>query len=465
MKLDRRQFVKSAAGLTALSLGLNLYSPSIFKRRILAAPGAPGRKKLIFIFQRGGNDAINTVIPRGDPQYNTTLRPNLYIQPGEGLSLDGTNPQYPIDAPLRNSFVQLHPSLAPLMEVYQAGDLAILHRIGYKNQSQSHFDSQQYYENGTTNPNLDEGMLYRQTAEMLMASNPFPALSVSSSRVVALQGPSPIPNITDVKTFKFAGSASKNSKFLGRSPGPGVSGRGVLGVYGGPADDPNKPYRDIVYRTGLVLADAMARAATINPDTYVPQNGATYPNGNSFYYKSKQIAQLMKETPVQIIGMNIGGWDTHTNQGRVNGGHPSLLNQVALMIQSLSRDLRDQWQDVVLVTMTEFGRTSYQNGSAGTDHASAISMFVAGGSVKGGVYNARDTQSWTLDGGILSTSNGRYLRYHTDFRAVFAEIFLRHFGDDNFGQTAGLPILNRVIPGYNSLATANPNEYRFLNFL
>jgi len=85
-------------------------------------------------------------------------------------------------------------------------------------------------------------------------------------------------------------------------------------------------------------------------------------------------------------------------------------------------------------------------------------MFVAGGAVKGGVYNAQDMASWNRDGGILSTSNGRYLKYWTDFRAVFAEIFMKHFGDD-------LPTLNRVIPTYNTLAAANPKEYTQLGFL
>ncbi len=461
MKLDRRDFFKTTAGVTALTLGLNAFAPPIFKRKLLAAPPAPGKKKLIFIFMRGGNDVINMMIPRGDPMYNTTVRQSLYLQPEDAIWLDGTTTQYPIDTGLRNSFAQLHPSLAPLMEVYQAGEVAVLHRIGYKNQSQSHFDSQQFYENGTTNPNLEVGMLYRQAEETMdLVNNHFAALGISSAQMVALKGASPIPNIPDVKTFKFAGSDAKTLKFLGRLPSPGVTGRGLLGAYGGPKDYPTKPYREGVYQTGLALADSMntVRANGINPDTYVPQNGATYPANSNFYYKAKQAAQLLKQTPVQLVGINIGGFDTHTNQGTLTGAQPNLLYQVALMIQSFSRDLRDQWQDVLIVTMSEFGRTSYTNGSFGTDHGSAIGMLVAGGAVKGGVYNAPNASTWNADGGILSTTNGRYLKYWTDFRAVFAEIFMKHFGDD-------LATLNKVIPTYNTLAAANPKEYTQLGFL
>ena len=85
MKLDRREFFKSTAGVTALTLGLNVFAPPIFKRKLLAAPPPPGTKKLIFIFLRGGNDIINTVIPRGDPMYNASVRQSLYIQPDDAL--------------------------------------------------------------------------------------------------------------------------------------------------------------------------------------------------------------------------------------------------------------------------------------------------------------------------------------------------------------------------------------------
>ncbi len=456
MKPDRRDFLGSAAGVTALTLGLNAFAPEIIRRKLIAAPPAPGKKKLVFIFQRGGMDGINAVIPRGDPSYSKKNRPNLFIEEEESLHLDGSDSRFPLEKELR-SFVELHPSLEPMMEIYRAGDLAILHRVGYRNQSRSHFDSQQFYENGTADqPKLDVGMIYRHIAESLdLPTNPLAAVGLSSKQLLALKGPRAIPNFSDVRSFRFRGDRDQNLKVVGSAGGSKKGG--LLGAYGR-TDGSDKPYREAVYRTGLALADVMAKIRRIDPDNYEPDNGATYPDGDSLYFKAKQAAQLLKYTPVQIIGMNIGGWDTHTKQGRLTGGYPERLYRVAHVFQSLYRDLRDQWDDLVLISLTEFGRTSKENGSKGTDHGEAIVMFVAGGGVKGGVYNAPDVDGWMQDGGIFSTKNKRYLAHRTDFRAVFAEIFAKHFGDDD-------KTLDVVIPKYSELVKEDPKRFGRLGFL
>src|SRR5437867_4996239 len=212
MNWNRREFLK-AGGLTALSLGLNTFSPEIFKRRILAAPLS--NKKLVFLFQRGGNDGVNTVIPRGDPQYNITNRPTLFIQDVGALDLG-------------NGFAQLHPAMAPMMEIYNStalngkagpGNLAVLHRVGYAAQSQSHFDSQQYWENGLPGqPYVEEGMLYRQVAQTMDPINHLSAVSFSGTQMVALKGSLPVPTISNPQTYTFQGSVAKVQKFLGSLP-------------------------------------------------------------------------------------------------------------------------------------------------------------------------------------------------------------------------------------------------------
>jgi len=465
MKLDRRDFFKTAAGVTAFTLGLNAYAPSVFRRKLLLAAPPPGQKKLLFIFLRGGIDAINTVVPVMDPGYNSTNRPALFLQ--NTIALDGTDPAYPI-GPTPPSWMRLHPSLAPLMNVYAAGNLAFIHRVGYANQSQSHFDSQQYYENGTTNkPNLDVGMFYRQAAEKLdIVNNHFAAVSLSGNQMVALKGPNPIPNISDVKTFKFAGTAARTKKFVGQLPSPGPA-RGILGVYGRDDAADTNPYSPLVRQTGRVLADAMSiindPVNPINPDTYVPSNGVVYPSNSSFFYKIKQCAQLLKQTPVQMVCINQGGYDTHSDQGRYTGSHPNLIGQLATAISLLYQDLKSQWNDLIIVTSSEFGRTSSGNGSGGTDHGSSTVVFLAGGAVKGGVYNAATIETWMgapsglKTGGIYSSDSGRYLQYRTDFRTVFAEIFSKYYGDD-------MAMLNRVIPGYQALHGTS-SVYNYLNFL
>ncbi|HOW68591.1 MAG TPA: DUF1501 domain-containing protein, partial [Verrucomicrobiota bacterium] len=105
--------------------------------------------------------------------------------------------------------------------------------------------------------------------------------------------------------------------------------------------------------------------------------------------------------------------------------------------------------------MTEFGRTSRENGSGGTDHADSSVLFIAGGAVKGGVYNC-DATSWKS--GDMFSKNNRYLARRTDFRPVFGEILTRHFGDNP-------ALLDEIMPGYSRAAAENPATFQMLGFL
>ena len=130
----------------------------------LFADAHSSNKKMLFIFQRGGNDGINAVIPRGDNEYNTTNRPTLFLRENQALDLG-------------NGFAQLHPGLEPMMEIFNnqklngqdgPGNLAVIHRVGYAGQSRSHFISQHYWENATHgDKKLDEGMFSRQISHTL----------------------------------------------------------------------------------------------------------------------------------------------------------------------------------------------------------------------------------------------------------------------------------------------------------
>lgn len=455
MKLNRRQFFRLGGGACG-ALGFGLFAPLFLKRQILAAD-PESKKKLIFIFQRGGNDGINTVIPRGDPNYNPENRPSLFIP--EQLAIDSGN-----------GFAQLHPRLQPMLDIYNnsglngasgPGNLAVLHRIGYANQSRSHFDSQQYWENGVPgNADLDEGFLYRhldKSLDLTDQSNAFVAAALSSSQMVALQGPKPLPNFSRASEFSVMGTATKRRKFLGSLPtvDGGNDGAGLLGLYGGAPDTEGKPYRTLVHETGKLLGATIdTLESAVRAGNYIPANGAVYPS-NRLGEKLQEAAMLFKRTPARVLGLNVGGWDTHSSQGQIYGNHGQLLNNLAQGFQALYRDLQDQWQDIIIVTMTEFGRTSIENGSRGTDHAEASVMFVAGGGVKGGIYNCN---SATWQPGDMFSKSGRYLARRTDFRAVFAEIFTRHFGDD-------FALMDQIIPGYSAAALQDPEHFRFLNFL
>jgi uncharacterized protein (DUF1501 family) len=453
--MNRRDFLRS--NVLAGTAGLALSHPFLMSRQLLADETPGNGKRLIFIFQRGGNDGINTVIPRGDSDYNRKNRPTLYIPKGDALDTG-------------NGFAELHPALAPMMELYNgksingkagAGNLAVLHRIGYSDQSRSHFDSQEFWEKGVPGKSdRKDGMFFRQLRETLDLRNPkndFVAASISGSQLLGLRGPAAFPNFKAANKFRLPGDEAIAKKTLGAaSTSPSdPQARGILGLYD---DDPRmtrkRRYEDLVQNTGLTLGATLKKVQDAAEKRYDPANGATYPDG-SFGDKLREAAMLIKRTDVKILGLNIGGWDTHADQGQANGSHGNLLGNVAEGFQALHLDLQNQWDDLIIVTMTEFGRTSKENGGKGTDHAEASVMFVAGGGVKGGVYNC-DAKTWKT--GDMFASEKRYLSRKTDFRAVFGEIFTKHFGDDQ-------ATLARVIPGYSTAAASKAQDFQPLGFL
>ncbi|HAV61693.1 MAG TPA: hypothetical protein DCY13_04925 [Verrucomicrobiales bacterium] len=459
MDLSRRSFLKSSGALTWGAITATLFTPVLFRRNLYAGNDNNNRR-VIVIFQRGGNDGLNTVIPRGDAEYNANNRPTLFIP--DNLAIDSGN-----------GFAQFHPALQPMMEVYNhtsingqagLGNLAVIHRVGYSGQSRSHFDSQFYWENGTPgNDELTEGSFYRhldRTVNLADINNSFVAAALSSSQILALKGPKPIPNFTRASSYNLTGGTATATRFLGKVPGsPGSpNGTGLLGIYGSAHDQQDKIYRSLVHDTGKLMGATIdTLQAAVAQGAYTPENGAVYPN-TTLGQRLTEAAMLLKRTTVKVLAVDIGGWDTHTGQGQVTGSHAGLLGQVANSFQALSRDLQSMWNDVLIVTNTEFGRTSQENGSRGTDHAEACVVFAAGGCVNGGVYNC-DSTTWDTSGvSPMFQKSGRYLSRRTDYRAVMGEVFTRFLGDSN-------GLLNEIIPGYDAAAAANPSDFAPLNYI
>ncbi len=177
-----------------------------------------------------------------------------------------------------------------------------------------------------------------------------------------------------------------------------------------------------------------------NPAKLRPENGANYPN-SPFGRSLLQIAQLVKAgVGLEVAFTDTPGlnWDTHFNQGNANGQLANLLRDFGAGIAALVTDLGKRMDDVIILTMSEFGRTARQNGTGGTDHGHGNAMFVIGNSVKGGkVYG-----DWK---GLKSSelNEGRDLAVTTDFRDVFSEIASKHLANKN---------LDIVFPGYTSSA-------------
>jgi uncharacterized protein (DUF1501 family) len=219
----RRGFLGATArGGLAAALASLTDIPLVVKQAL--AEGTIGRngKKLLFIFLRGANDGLNSVIPILDPAYNTTNRPNILIQsdPAVDYSRRGgcdlatarsaDAPTYEYDRAIRlgNGFAALHPSLKFLAPVYNAGELAVVHRVGYPKQSRSHFDSQNYWETGNPNNNLSkDGILYRAMVESGLANtSPLTGVSIQSSLPLMLRGSkAAMTNLSDPSRYNLLG--------------------------------------------------------------------------------------------------------------------------------------------------------------------------------------------------------------------------------------------------------------------
>jgi uncharacterized protein (DUF1501 family) len=175
--------------------------------------------------------------------------------------------------------------------------------------------------------------------------------------------------------------------------------------------------------TGRETFDAIKMLKTADPTKYEPEHGAEYPR-SPFGQALKQIAQLTKaDVGLEVAFADIGGWDTHVNQGAGQGQLAGRLDDFGNAIAALVVDLGDRMADTVVLTMSEFGRAVNENGNRGTDHGHGNAMMVVGGGVRGGrVYGKWPGLT------VEHRYDGRDLAVTTDFRDVFGEIVVRHLG-------------------------------------
>ena len=191
---------------------------------------------------------------------------------------------------------------------------------------------------------------------------------------------------------------------------------------------------DLVHGTGQEMFDAVKMLHAANPQQYAPRNNAQYPK-TQFGQRLMQIAQLIKSNVgLEVAFADVGGWDTHVNQGNGTGQLAARLDDFAKSLAAFTLDLGDQMNDVLVLTMSEFGRTARENGNRGTDHGHATAFFALGGGVKGGkVYG-----KWP---GLApeQLNEGRDLKLTTDFRTVFSEVAVKHLGATR---------VEKIFPGY-----------------
>ena len=416
--MDRRYFLKSS-GIALASFGLMSVAPNFLQQFANAQTVIKtGKKKtLIVIFQRGAVDGLNMVVPHGDSDYYNLRRTIAVAKPNQtdgAVNLDG--------------YFGLNPTLKPFEKLWQSKQLAIVHSAGSPNNTRSHFDAQDYMESGTPgNKGTRDGWLNRilQTSANKQDS-PFRSLAMTQQVPRSLIGKYPTIAMTNLADFSIkAGVYSTN-----------VQG-GFESVY-------DQTTKDSLGEAGKETFEAVNYLKQANPSQYKAENGAVYPT-TPFGRSLLQIGQMVKAgIGLEVAFAEVGGWDTHVNEGNGRGQLANLLRDFGQSIAALTTDLGKRMDDVVILTMSEFGRTAKENGSRGTDHGHANAMFVIGNSVKGGkVYG-----DWK---GLSPTglNEGRDLAVTTDFRDVFAEIALKHLGNKSF---------DKIFPDYK-ITDANRRNF------
>jgi len=378
--LTRRYFLRASA-IAMAGVGT---APQWLVRAV--AQGERRRKILIVIFQRGAADGLNIVVPFSEQGYYS-VRPTIAVpppgKPNGALDLDGR--------------FGLHPSLQSLKPFWDSGQLAIVDAVGSPDPSRSHFDAQDYMESGTPGRTSGDGWLNRALPAATPDTSPVRAIAMGAKMPRTLSGNGGAVAIADLQQFQVRTQDSA----------------GILeSLYATTADAQ-------LMAQGKRTFEALKTIAAITRQPYTPAAGVQYVG--EFGTALRQVARLIKaDVGVEAAFVDIGGWDHHANEAPQLTG---LLQQFGTALAAFARDMGDRMEDIVLVTMSEFGRTVQEDGNAGTDHGHGNVMMVLGGPVRGGQIYGR----WPgLEPEQLFER--RDLAVTTDFRDVLGELVGRHLG-------------------------------------
>jgi uncharacterized protein (DUF1501 family) len=419
---SRRVFLKGG-GIALLSLGFgSLGAGPLFLQRaaLAAAPPAPfqRRKVLVTIFQRGAMDGLMAVSPLDDAALRR-LRPRLGMSAAKSAAVE----ERLLDL---GGAAGLHPAFSPLLPLLREGRCAVVHGVGSPDPTRSHFDAQDYMETGTPGrKGTASGWLNRVAGELgheapAPVASPFRAVAMAPALPRSLYGEAPALAVTDLSSFQV--------RLPGAPAVAQVAGAGFEELYA-------ETSQRLLHDTGKETFEAVELLRRADAGSYRPAPGARYPR-SPLGAALQQVAFLVKANlGLEVAFTETGGWDTHVQQGTVQGTFARRAGDLAQAIAAFWADLGTYQDDVVLLTMTEFGRTVRENGSGGTDHGHGSCLFVVGNAIAGGRVHGRLP---TLAEGELY--EGRDLPVTTDFRAVFAEVAAAHLGVTD---------ASRVFPGWS----------------
>ncbi len=358
---------------------------------ISAAWGAEGGGRLLVILLRGAVDGLSVVVPYAEDAYYRRRRSIAIAPPGTA------NGALRLDARFG-----LHPELADIMPLWQAGHLAFAHAAGSPDPTRSHFDAQLYLENGTPGESrTPDGWMNRLLLALPGPRHPADAVAIGPTLPRILRGAAPAANLP-------LGAGVLRPSAIDR---PEIGGA-----------------FDRLYATNDALGEAYrasraARrefAADLAAEQQIADNGASPVKG--FAATAARLSQMMaRDRRIQLAVVALGGWDTHVEQGGHRGQLAGRLRALGAGIAAFAREAGAAWRETVVVVLSEFGRTVAENGNGGTDHGHGNVVWIAGGAVGGGRFYGE----WP---GLkpAALDRGRDLPVVTDFRSILAVVLDRH---------------------------------------
>ena len=405
----RRQFLHRGLTLASATLAV----PAFLQRSALAMPGptealsslagVPEGNILVVIQLSGGNDGLNTVIPYAHDQYYR-VRPGIGVRQQDAIALS------------QEQGIGLHPAMGPIKSLYDEGLCTIVQGVGYPNPNRSHFMSMDIWQTADTN-GTGNGWLGRYIDSQCCGygkgesgtpegEEPRPAVQppVAIGRVapLALQGDNLQPiSFESAELFRWTGEDIHAALAAAKER---LSAR----------EDHHHGNAEFLTRTALdarVSSDLIRKAVAARPLV-------RYPNSRLAQQLAMIASMIRAGMPTRVYYATLGGFDTHAGQGGAQGAHARLLTQLAEATSAFYSDLKrqDNADRVLTMSFSEFGRRVGQNGSGGTDHGTAAPMFLFGPMVRPGVHGAHPSLT-DLDQGDL--------KFHTDFRSVYAAILAK----------------------------------------
>ena len=431
-KLNRRDFVaKSAWGATASLTLPGFLQQTLFNldARAQSVPSNGGDGPILLLLEMaGGNDTLNTVIPYGNSIYNTA-RSSLRLNETHGFHklTDKNGPSVTGN----DEALALHPNLTYFDTLWKDGDLGIINGVGYPNPNLSHFSSYDYWHSAKPNTMSKDGWIGRYFDNQCDGCGSTSGIYINGRPTLAFRSSN---GLSPTATFKNPGYFNWRDKSeTGREQPLDKMYRKLIGL--------DHPTDDGISTTDTTLAYVQraahsAMVSTANVQAAIEEGGtlltnSEWPTGNRLANDLKVIAQLIKgKSDTSIYYARQGGYDTHNNQVDVNlgplaGRHFNLLNDLNGGLKAFVDEMKAQgtWDRVVILTFSEFGRKVIQNGSSGTDHGAAESLFVMGGQVNGNNYYGL-YPDLAADARVKRNS----MDFNVDFRTVYRTLLEKWMG-------------------------------------